>query len=93
MFNVILSCLLFGLICLMSSTVVFGQTFVSSAGSDANPCAAANPCRTVNRALAVAGIGGNVMLMDAGPYDAFVINRSARVSRYGSRSTHHRHRQ
>ncbi|HKQ76340.1 MAG TPA: right-handed parallel beta-helix repeat-containing protein [Blastocatellia bacterium] len=79
MFTGILSRLFFGLICLMCFNVAFGQSFVSSAGSDVNPCDVATPCRTVNRALAAAGVGGNVMLMDAGPYDPFVINRSARV--------------
>jgi hypothetical protein len=79
MFTGILSRLFFGVFCLMVSTAAFGQSFVSSAGSDANPCDAVNPCRTVNRGLIAAGVGGNVTLMDAGPYDPFVINRSARV--------------
>ncbi len=75
----ILSCLLF---CLTSANVAFGQSYVSyvsSAGNDGNPCKLDAPCRTVNRALATAGVGGTVMLTDAGPYDAFVISRSASV--------------
>src|SRR5262249_55087365 len=70
---------LLGLFCMASANAVFGQSYVSSSGNDANPCDAANPCRTVNRALAAAGVGGTALLADAGPYDAFVITRSARV--------------
>ncbi len=78
----ILSCLFFGLFCLFSANPAFGQSYISyasSAGEDSNPCKANAPCRTINRALVTAGVGGTVMLTDAGPYDAFVINRSANV--------------
>jgi len=79
MFNKAFSLLFFALLCTASASFAFGQSYVSSAGNDANPCDAANPCRTVNRALAAAGVGGTALLADAGPYDAFVITRSARV--------------
>ena len=43
--------------------------FVSGRGSDANACTLAQPCRTIGQALiAVAGNGGIVSCLDAGPY-------------------------
>jgi len=42
--------------------------FVSGAGSDANPCTLAQPCRSIIRGAVYAGSGGTVSCLDAGPY-------------------------
>ncbi len=43
--------------------------FVSGGGSDGNPCTIALPCRTIGHALgSVAGNGGAISCLDAGPY-------------------------
>jgi hypothetical protein len=42
--------------------------FVSGGGNDGNPCTAAQPCRNIGNATLVAGFGGIVSCLDAGPY-------------------------
>jgi hypothetical protein len=43
--------------------------FVAGSGSDTNPCTPAQPCRSIGYALTVvAGNGGTVSCLDAGPY-------------------------
>src|SRR5260370_9339800 len=44
------------------------QTFVSSAGNDANNCSFAAPCATLDRALAVTSRGGEIGVLDNGVY-------------------------
>lgn len=78
-FTRILSFLLFGLFYLASATAAFAQSYASSAGYDGNPCTSAMPCRTVDRALATAPVGGSVILMDAGPYNPFTIYQSVNI--------------
>lgn len=78
-FTRILSCLLFGLFCMAYANVAFAQSYASSAGYDGNPCSSAMPCRTVDRALATTPAGGNVILLDAGPYNPFSIIQSVNV--------------
>jgi hypothetical protein len=59
------------LLCVASVSPSYAQTtaFVSGGGSDANPCTPAQPCRSIHNALtAVAGYGGTVSCLDAGPY-------------------------
>jgi hypothetical protein len=59
------------LLCLASGSPSYAATtaFVSGAGSDANPCTVAQPCRDIGYAVsAVAGNGGTVSCLDAGPY-------------------------
>jgi hypothetical protein len=55
--------------------------FVSGGGSDGNPCTLTLPCRTIGHALGfVAGNGGTINCMDAGPYtEGFSINYSYTV--------------
>jgi hypothetical protein len=55
--------------------------FVSGAGNDANPCTLAQPCRSIGHALGfVAGNGGVISCLDAGPYtEGFSINLSYTV--------------
>jgi hypothetical protein len=53
----------------VSPSYATATAFVSGAGSDGNPCTLALPCRTIGHALDfVAGNGGTVSCLDAGPY-------------------------
>jgi hypothetical protein len=58
------------LLCVASVSPSYAQTtrFVSGGGLDGNPCTLGSPCRTIGHALVVAGNGGTVSCLDAGPY-------------------------
>jgi hypothetical protein len=43
--------------------------YVSAGGNDANPCTLAQPCRSIGQANLIAGSGGTVSCLDAGPYN------------------------
>lgn len=55
------------------------QTYVAVSGADSNPCSAALPCRTIQRALGVLPPGGTVTVAETGDYDPFLITGSATV--------------
>jgi hypothetical protein len=44
------------------------RAFVSTTGSDTNPCSAVQPCRFFNQALTVVEPGGEVVVQDSGGY-------------------------
>jgi hypothetical protein len=51
--------------------------YISGGGSDANACTLSAPCKSVAHALTVAGSGGTVTCLDAGPYtESFGTNLS-----------------
>jgi hypothetical protein len=58
------------LLCVASVSPSYAQTtaFVSGGGSDANPCTVTAPCRSIGHASGLAGTGGTVTCVDAGPY-------------------------
>src|SRR5579862_7959077 len=58
------------LLCIASVSPSHAATtsFVSGGGSDANACTLAAPCRSIGHALSLAGSGGTVSCLDAGPY-------------------------
>src|SRR5258708_23976531 len=47
------------------------RTFVSTAGSDSNPCSLTQPCRHFSAAVAATAVGGEVDALDAGAYGSF----------------------
>jgi hypothetical protein len=60
------------------------QAFVSTAGSDTNPCSAAQPCRSFNQALNVLDPGGEIVVKDSGGYsNGFTITRSVTIDAAG----------
>jgi hypothetical protein len=71
------------LLCVASVSPSHAATtaFVSGGGNDANPCTVALPCQTIGHAIGtVAGNGGTVSCLDAGPYtEGFSINYSYTV--------------
>lgn len=60
------------------------RTFVSAAhGSDANPCTAASPCRSIAQALNLTNSGGDVTILDPGGYGPFGITKSVNITNDG----------
>jgi hypothetical protein len=59
-----------------TSALAAGGTFyMATSGSDANPCTAAAPCKSMNRAFAVAQ-PGDTILVQSGDYGAQALNGS-----------------
>lgn len=56
------------------------RTFVSTGGSDANPCSLSLPCRGFAAAVAAVASGGEVIALDSGGYGAFTIAKSVTVT-------------
>jgi hypothetical protein len=59
------------------------RTFVSTAGSDSNPCSLAAPCRHFSAAVAATAPGGEVDALDAGAYGSFTINQAITIDGQG----------
>jgi len=56
------------------------RTFVSTSGSDANPCTRTEPCRNFAAGIAQATAGGEVVALDSGGYGAFTINKPITIA-------------
>lgn len=52
------------------------RTWVSTAGSDANPCSRALPCRNFAAAVSAVAPGGEVVVVDSGGYGPVTITKS-----------------
>src|SRR5215813_14752506 len=59
------------------------RTFVSTAGSDSNPCSLTAPCRHFSTAVAATSPGGEVDALDAGAYGSFIIDRPITIEGQG----------
>jgi hypothetical protein len=59
------------------------RTFVSTAGSDSNPCSLALPCRHFSAAVAATSPGGEVDALDAGAYGSFTISQAITIDGQG----------
>jgi hypothetical protein len=59
------------------------RTFVSTAGSDSNPCSITQPCRHFSAAIAVTSVGGEVDALDAGAYGSFTITGAITIEGQG----------
>jgi hypothetical protein len=57
-----------------------GQTFVSPTGNDTNPCTSAEPCLTINHALTVTSVGGEIVLSASGTYAPASITQAVNLS-------------
>lgn len=55
------------------------RTFVSTHGSDSNPCTPGLECRTINYALTQTSAGGEVIAIDSGGYGPFSVSQSVTV--------------
>jgi len=56
------------------------RTFVSTTGSDANPCSLVAPCRSFQAAVDAVAPGGEVIALDSGGYGGFAVDKSVTVS-------------
>jgi hypothetical protein len=59
------------------------RTFVSTTGSDANPCSLAQPCRHFQTAVNATAAGGEVDALDAGAYGSFTIGQAITINGQG----------
>jgi hypothetical protein len=59
------------------------RTFVSSAGSDSNPCTTAQPCASFTAAYAAVASGGIVAALDPGKYGPLTITGSVTINGNG----------
>src|ERR671934_1739865 len=55
------------------------RTFVSTSGSDANPCDRATPCRSFGAAIANTTAGGEVIVLDSGGYGPVTITKAVSI--------------
>src|SRR5258708_32367166 len=59
------------------------RTFVSTAGSDSNPCSLAAPCRHFQAAVNATALGGEVDALDPGAYGSFTISQGITIEGQG----------
>jgi Periplasmic copper-binding protein (NosD) len=60
------------------------RTYVSGTGSDSNPCSAANPCLTLQGALALTVAGGEIFVLDSANYGPVTINKAVTITSEGA---------
>jgi Right handed beta helix region len=60
------------------------RTYVSGTGSDSNPCSAANPCLTLQGALAMTVAGGEIYVLDSANYGPVTINKAVTITSEGA---------
>jgi len=56
------------------------RTFVSTSGSDTNPCSLVAPCRSFQVAVDAVAPGGEAIALDSGGYGGFAVDKSVAVS-------------
>src|ERR1700681_515844 len=59
------------------------RTFVSTAGSDSNPCSITQPCRHFQAAVNATAVGGEVDALDAAAYGSFTISQGITIEGQG----------
>jgi hypothetical protein len=60
------------------------RTWVSSGGSDSNPCSQTAPCKTFTAALGKTLAGGEISVLDRGGYGTVIINKSVTINGEGT---------
>lgn len=55
------------------------RTFVSTGGSDGNPCSLAQPCRSFASAIAQTDPGGELIVLDSGGYGAVAVTKAVSI--------------
>ena len=73
------------LLTITSAMVASAQSraFVSSGGSDSNPCTVALPCRNFQQAVNTVATGGEVVALDSAGYGTVVINKAVTIDATG----------
>jgi hypothetical protein len=59
------------------------RTFVSTTGSDTNPCTITQPCRHFQAAVDATAVGGEVDALDAGSYSPITISQAITIDGQG----------
>jgi hypothetical protein len=59
------------------------RTFVSTSGSNSNPCTITQPCRNFQTAVNVTALGGEVDALDPGGYGSFTISQPITIEGQG----------
>ena len=67
-----------------ANTPLLTRTYVSGTGSDSNPCVAANPCLTLQGALALTAAGGEIYVLDSANYGPVTINKAVTITSEGA---------
>jgi CSLREA domain-containing protein len=65
--------------CFPAAAPAPARVFVSTTGSDTNPCGLTTPCRTFGRALMVVATEGEVVVLKSGGYGPFMVYRAVSV--------------
>jgi hypothetical protein len=85
--NALLSLIGSGIVCLLLggvSDATVPRAFVSTGGSDLNPCSALQPCRSFTQALTVVQAGGEIVVQNSGGYSTgFTITQSVTIDAAG----------
>ena len=79
----ILATLLLGTLSLFASTDLLAQatrTWVSGVGDDVNPCSRTAPCKTFAGAISKTATGGEISVLDNGPYGAVTITKAITIN-------------
>jgi hypothetical protein len=74
------------LVCFLPAAPLQAQsirTYVSTTGSDTNPCSIIAPCRHFSAAVAVTSAGGEVDALDPGGYGSLTITQSVTIEGQG----------
>lgn len=64
----------------LSGAVGPQRTFVSTGGSDANPCSLASPCRGFAAAVSAVAANGEVVVLNSGGYGSVTIDKSVTIT-------------
>ena len=70
----------------LSASVASAQatrTWVSGVGADANPCSRTAPCKTFAGAISKTAAGGEISVLDPGPYGAITITKAITIDGQG----------
>jgi hypothetical protein len=60
------------------------RTWVSGVGDDVNPCSRTAPCKTFAGAISKTAAGGEISVLDPGPFGSVSINKSLTINGDGS---------
>jgi hypothetical protein len=66
------------------AATISARTYVSGLGSDNNPCAVLQPCRTLQNAVSLTAPGGEIVVLNSADYGPVVINKALTITSEGA---------
>jgi hypothetical protein len=75
-----LTCAAMALAFTLAAHATSNQTFISATGNDTNPCTSAQPCLTINHALTVTTVGGEIVVATSGTYAPATIDQAVNIT-------------